>query len=134
MIVTTLAFLLSVLILAKMILVIFYPQVLGKMLKPFVDLIKANYLNTQIIALSTLLIVGAIMVSLIGFLNLIAAGWFWTIVYSISFIPAYRHITPLAPIKKLFTQADFKTDMQLVYGVYIALSVLTILYVISFWI
>ena len=62
--------------LAKMILVIFYPQVLGKMLKPFVDLIKANYLNTQIIALSTLLIVGAIRVSLIGFLNLIAAGWF----------------------------------------------------------
>ncbi|MEC8064381.1 MAG: hypothetical protein VX112_06010 [Pseudomonadota bacterium] len=134
MLITTLAFILAIIILAQMLLFLFFPKILQRLIKPFINAIKANYLNAQIIALSVLIAVGAVIISLIGFLPMIVAGWFWAMFYEIAAIPTYRHISEIASVKKLLIQKEFKTDMQLVSGVYIAISLTTVLYIISLWV
>ena len=131
MLVSFLAVLLSVLILAKVLIYMFMPTYITQVTKPFITYVKNHYINAQIITLIALLIIAAIVTSLIGFLNMIVAGWFWTALMTINIIPAYRHITAIAPLTKLAESKDFKADMQLVGGIYIILSVLTILYVIA---
>ena len=131
MLVSFLAVLLSVLILAKVLIYMFMPTYITQVTKPFITYVKNHYINAQIITLIALLIIAAIVTSLIGFLNMIVAGWFWTALMTINIIPAYRHITAIGPLTKLVESKDFKADMQLVGGIYIILSVLTILYVIA---
>ncbi|MEC8064380.1 MAG: hypothetical protein VX112_06005 [Pseudomonadota bacterium] len=130
MLVTILAFLLAALILGKMILFLFFPRILQKMIKPYVDLIKSNYQNTQIVSLTFLILIGGLLVSLVGLLPMIASGWFWTTLYTLTIIPAYSHISSLESIKALIKQKEFKTDLQLVSGVYIAISLITIIYIL----
>ena len=127
-----LALTLSVVFLAKLILYLFFPAHLAKLTKPLVDLVKSHYVNAQIVGLAILILVGSLVANLIGFVPMVVAGWFWTLLYTLTIIPTFRHLSSLAPITKMIGSQDFKRDMQMLAGVHVAFALLIILVVLGF--
>ena len=131
MISSILAFLLAFFFLAKLVLYLFFPARLAALSKPFITCVKNNYLNAQIVGLAILILIAGVVINVIGFIPMIVAGWFWSTIYGLAMIPAYHHLGSLAPIMKMIGSKDFKRDMQVLAGVYVALSILTILVVLG---
>lgn len=125
----TLALVLAVVFLAKLILYMFFPARLASLTKPLVDAVKNHYLNAQIVGLAILILIGSLIANLIGFVPMVVAGWFWTVLYTLTIIPTFRHLSSLAPITKMIGSADFKRDMQMLAGVHVAFALLIILVV-----
>ena len=132
MLIHILALALSIVFLAKLILYLFFPARLASLTKPFVDAVKNHYLNAQIIGLAILILVGSLVANLIGFIPMVVAGWFWTLLYTLTIIPSFRHLSSLAPITKMVGSQDFKRDMQMLAGVHLAFALLIILVVFGF--
>ena len=127
-----LALTLSVVFLIKLTLYLFFPARLAKLTKPLVDLVKNYYVNAQIVGLAILILVGSLVANLIGFVPMVVAGWFWTLLYTLTIIPTFRHLSSLAPITKMIGSQDFKRDMQMLAGVHVAFALLIILVVLGF--
>lgn len=124
--VSILALIFVLLLLAKMILLIIFPQQVFSMTEKFMDFVSQYGFLFQGLLMLITIAVGAILAMSIGFFTMIAAGWFWSCVYTIFLIPMTYEAIKKDELKALIFSPTVKNQFLSACVFVICLSILTI--------
>ena len=123
---TLLAFLFALAILAKMYCFFFQPKYLLRTMEWTIQKVQDHFVVVQMITLVVIFVIGGLMTYLLDAVSLIATGWFWSSVYFLGYLPLYtcKDIQPF--LKKLIVGKEALQRMQLIFGFFLTLALVTL--------
>ena len=124
--ISLLAILFSLLLLIKTIAFLIFPNQMLNFSNKIYQFITDYALGVQIGIMLLAVIFGALLSMLVGFLPMIAAGWFWGMVYSLFFMPIILSSIKNGSLKDLLFSSDAKNLLLAACVFIICLSILTI--------
>tara|TARA_B100001989_G_C24477295_1_gene432523 strand:- start:125 stop:514 length:390 start_codon:yes stop_codon:yes gene_type:complete len=124
--VSLLALIFVLLILVKMILFVLFPQEVFTITEKFMDFVSQYGFLFQGALMLITIAIGAILAMTIGFFTMIAAGWFWSCIYTIFLIPMTYEAVKKDELKSLIFSPEVKNQFLSACVFMICLCILTI--------
>lgn len=121
-----LAILFAILLLIKTIAFLIFPNQMLDLSNKFYEFIAGHALTAQIAIMLLAVVFGALLSMLIGFLPMIAAGWFWGMVYSLFFMPMVLSSIKNGSLRDLLFSPDVKNLFLAACVFIICVSILTV--------